>query len=545
MKLRIGTRGSDLALWQARHVAQQLTRAGAEVEITVLVTRGDRIDDVPLHLVEGKAFFTKEIEDALLHEEIDVAVHSHKDLPVEGPEGLTIAAVPARAEAGEKLLVRPEAYEPTAHFLPLRPRAKVGTSAPRRQAQVMALRADLVLAHLRGNVPTRVQHLRDGHYDAIVLAAAGLDRLQLDTSGLVCVDLSAAHLVPAPGQGALGIQVRSADKQTREFVRTVLHDEECAQRVDAERALLLAAGGGCNLALGALVQPLAEGQWQAYVFRGPDGSDPERPARWAQAIADTASGAARLGLAAASQSASTGMGPLAGLRVALTGSHNGGSRLRERLLTLGADVRSEAVIEFRDLENTQLARHVGKLVAKDGLVFTSRQAVRAMLGIPVPPGVILAAVGPGTARALEEVGLEADIVGRGGARDLARDLRVDGLKRVLHPCALDALPDLREALEARGVRVESLPVYSTHAKAVIELDAQADARVYLSPSAVRAAAQIEPAGRSGEPLRIAIGASTSKALSEMRLECLTPPAANPEAIIGFLVHHTSTLESVR
>jgi len=542
MKLNIGTRGSDLALWQARHVAQRLTEAGAEVDITVLVTRGDRIDDVPLHLIDGKAFFTKEIEDALLSEQIDVAVHSHKDLPVEGPVGLTIAAVPARAGAGERLLVRREAYDPAGHFLPLRQGARVGTSAPRRQAQVTALRGDLVIEHLRGNVPTRVQRLRDGGYDAIVLAAAGLDRLQLETSDLVCVNLGTRHFVPAPGQGALGVQVRTTDAETLSFVRAAMHDAASAANIEAERGLLLAAGGGCNLALGAHVQALSNGKWEAHVFRGPDGSDSKRPARWAQVVADTADEAARKGLELASQSETTGMGPLAEMRVALTGTRNGGGRLRERLGALGAEVLSEAVIECAPIEGTQLGERLARLDTGDGMVFTSRQAVNAMQGLTIPTGVLVAAVGSGTAQALENMGITADVVGTGGARDLAEALPMSSVKHVLHPCAAEALPDLRDALELRGIQVESLPVYITRAMDSIELRTGVDARVYLSPSAVRAAAQAEAAGQGGQAARVALGAHTGKALDEAQLHCFTPPDGDRESIIGFLLNHTPTLE---
>ena len=177
MKIRIGTRGSKLALWQAHYVRDRLQAAGAEVEIEVLVTRGDRIDDVPLQNVAGKGFFTKEIEDALLDGRVDVAVHSHKDLPVESPPGLAIAAVPERADPAERMLIAPAAHDPDAALLPLLQGVRIGTSSPRRQAQIAALRPDLEILQLRGNVPTRVKRLREGRYDAIVLAAAGLDRL--------------------------------------------------------------------------------------------------------------------------------------------------------------------------------------------------------------------------------------------------------------------------------------------------------------------------------------------------------------------------------
>jgi len=231
--IRIGTRGSDLALWQARHVAERLAAAGAESTLVVLETRGDRIDDVPLQSVEGKGFFTSEIEAALREKRIDLAVHSHKDLPSAPAPGLVIAAVPARASVEERLLIAPAAHAPRAHGLPLVRRARVGTSAPRRTEQLRALRADLELLPLRGNVPTRVRRLREGRYDAIVLAAAGLDRLALDLRDLIVLTLPRELLVPAPGQGALAIQTRADDEELRELCARVLADRETAVAVEA------------------------------------------------------------------------------------------------------------------------------------------------------------------------------------------------------------------------------------------------------------------------------------------------------------------------
>ena len=169
MKIRIGTRGSDLALWQANYVKACL-EPGAEVEIIVIETRGDAIDDVPLQSVEGKAFFTAEIEKALLDGDIDLAVHSHKDLATSSPGGLVIGAVPERGPVEEVLLIRSESHDLGAPMIPLKAEARVGTSAPRRRAQLLTLRPDLNVADLRGNVPTRVRRCQSGTYDAVILA---------------------------------------------------------------------------------------------------------------------------------------------------------------------------------------------------------------------------------------------------------------------------------------------------------------------------------------------------------------------------------------
>ena len=221
MKPRIGSRGSDLALWQSQWVAAQLAELhGVECEIIVVTTSGDRIQDVPLRPELGSGFFTKEIEEGLLRGDFDIAVHSLKDLAVRFPDGLDLGAVSKRAAAGETLLALPHAVERDADFVQLRSGARVGTSSPRRQRWLKAKRPDLVLDELRGNVPTRIAKLRDAQrYDAIVLASAGLDRLEIDLDGLEAQRLDASTFACCPGQGALGLQIRSDDRATRALRR--------------------------------------------------------------------------------------------------------------------------------------------------------------------------------------------------------------------------------------------------------------------------------------------------------------------------------------
>ena len=544
MKLRIGTRGSDLALWQARHIAGQLTRAGHEVEIIVLETRGDRIDDVPLQSVEGKGFFTTELEQALSSERIDLAVHSHKDLPSEMPAGLVIAAVPPRAAAEERLLVAPLAHDPDAAFLPLKRGARVGTSAPRRTAQLAALRADLQLSALRGNVPTRVRRLREGRYDAIVLAAAGLDRLALDVSGLVVLTLPREQLVPAPGQGALAIQTRASDGALRELCARVLADPEAAATVAAERALLVALGGGCNLPLGVTLQRDAKRVWHALAFLGAGHPRPEHPARWCRASgADPAAAAAAAG-ALLDGGAPTACGPLAGLRVALTGSRDSAGELCARLATLGARVLREDVVEIEDLEAPALARSLAALARGDALVVTSANAARRLRGLAVAAGVRIAAVGQASARALRDAGLAPEVVGEGGARELARRLDLARGARVLFPCAENARRELEVELAERGVMVERLVLYRSRARHGAALSAEADVRLYLSPSAVAAGLEHERAG-SGRAQRLALGPSTSAALAAAGLAHDCPASTDTEDVLAALARAHACAAPVR
>jgi hydroxymethylbilane synthase len=241
--MKIGTRGSQLARWQAEWVRARLAERGVVAELVVIKTRGDAEVDRPLHELEGKGFFTKEIEDALLAGRIDLAVHSLKDLPTDLPPGLTLGAIPARHDPREALV-----NGTTIAGLPAGTR--VGTSSLRRIAQIRFLRPDLEVVPLRGNVPTRVRKVetRDG-LDAALLALAGLERLDLGGKATV---VDALDVMPAPGQGALGIEIRADDRATRTALRP-LHDPASAAAVTAERALLAALGGGCQAPVAAWV----------------------------------------------------------------------------------------------------------------------------------------------------------------------------------------------------------------------------------------------------------------------------------------------------
>jgi hydroxymethylbilane synthase len=243
--VRIGSRGSPLALWQAEHVAARLRDLGHETDIQVIVTTGDRVLDRRLEAVGGKGAFLKEIEDALLSGEADLAVHSLKDVPVTLPPGLHLAAVLERADPRDALVA---ASGRTLAGLPAG--SRIGTTSLRRAALLRDLRPDLLVQDLRGNVDTRLRRLREGSFDAVVLAMAGLGRLgRLEE---VTEALDPAVFVPAPGQGAIALECRSDDAGMAEAVAP-LHHELTGRAVAAERAFLAALGGGCNVPLGAHV----------------------------------------------------------------------------------------------------------------------------------------------------------------------------------------------------------------------------------------------------------------------------------------------------
>lgn len=247
-KIIIGSRGSDLALWQANHVLRKLQKLNLSVEIKIIKTQGDVIQDVSLDKLEGKGFFTKELEEALLKKEIDLAVHSHKDLPTTSPEGLKIAAVSEREDAAELIIVRKESADTTQKFL-FKQNAIVGTSSARRKSQLLAFRKDIQIQDLRGNVPTRIQKLRDKKYDAIMLAAAGIERLRIDLSEFKILRLDPKEFIPAPAQGVLGLQIREDDHELFEYVNK-LNSEKVEDIIGIERKVLNLFDGGCSLPLG-------------------------------------------------------------------------------------------------------------------------------------------------------------------------------------------------------------------------------------------------------------------------------------------------------
>lgn len=244
-KVIIATRGSKLALWQAEHIRQRLVErhAGLEVELLVLKTKGDIILDVPLAKVGGKGLFVKEIEDALLSGTADIAVHSMKDVPMVLPEGLTLGAVPEREVCTDLFLS--ERYESLAA---LPSGARLGTSSLRRQAQVLAMRPDIEVAMLRGNVETRLRKMKEGQYDAIILARAGVKRLGLGAT--FQQDLTPPEFLPAVGQGALGVEMREDRQDVREML-SFLEDEPTRLCVAAERAFLRRLDGGCQVPIAA------------------------------------------------------------------------------------------------------------------------------------------------------------------------------------------------------------------------------------------------------------------------------------------------------
>lgn len=270
-RLRIGSRGSQLARWQADHISALLRAQGNDVEIEIIKTTGDKILDVALAKVGTKGMFTKEIEEALAEGRVDLAVHSLKDLPTELSPGFEIAAITKRENSQDVFC---SARYNSITDLPQR--ARVGTSSLRRQAQLKALRPDLEIYPLRGNVDTRLHKLAEGEYDAIILAAAGLNRL--GETDLVRQVIPKEIMCPAAGQGALGIEIRAGDGLTRSHL-AFLDDADARAVTTCERALLNKLGGGCQVPIGAAAE-MRDGRLHLdAIVAHPDGSTILRESR--------------------------------------------------------------------------------------------------------------------------------------------------------------------------------------------------------------------------------------------------------------------------
>jgi hydroxymethylbilane synthase len=248
-RIAIGTRGSELALWQAEHVRQMLSaKTDTPIEITVVKTTGDKIDALPFSKMEGKGFFTKELEEELIAGRIDLAVHSMKDLQTILPDGLSVGAVCSRGDPREIVLIDPESYDES-QPLGVKKGKVIGTSSVRRQCQISEIMPSLEIRDLRGNVPTRVQKLRDGRYDAIIVAYAGILRLGIDLSDLKTVTLDLDTFLPAPAQGIVAVEICERNDDVAAIL-PLIDDPYLRTQVRLERGLLARFEGGCRLPLG-------------------------------------------------------------------------------------------------------------------------------------------------------------------------------------------------------------------------------------------------------------------------------------------------------
>jgi hydroxymethylbilane synthase len=261
-KIIIGTRGSQLALWQANYTKDALEKLGVEVELKIIKTKGDKIQHLGFDKMEGKGFFTKEIEDQLLSGDVNIAVHSMKDLPTTSPEGLVVTAVSYRANPADSLIIDKSSFT-KGKTMNLPEGAIVGTSSARRKAQLLGFRPDLIVRDIRGNVDTRLRKLKEEDYDAIVLAAAGFSRLEMDMSDFDVITFNPKEFIPAPAQGVLAFQTRTDDLGTRRILKEI-HRSDVASCTNVERKTLNLIEGGCHTPIGIYCERDTNGYYHVW-----------------------------------------------------------------------------------------------------------------------------------------------------------------------------------------------------------------------------------------------------------------------------------------
>lgn len=488
----IGSRGSDLALWQAHFVQEQLRALGYPSRIQIILTKGDRIQHLSFDKIEGKGFFTKEIEDALLHAEIDLAVHSLKDLPTTSPEGLRIAALSYREDPRDMLLIRKESYEATAPFF-LKAGSSLGTSSARRKVQARLLQPDLNIQDLRGNVPTRVQKCRDGKYDAILLAAAGLKRLQLDLSDLVAIPVDPSTFVPAPAQGVLGLQIRENDPYLQK-VAAKLHRPDVAAAVEVERHALHLFEGGCHMPVGAFCEKKGD-SFELTVAKA--ATDAELPVK----VRLTGSSTEGMAERAVELSNKVRQGNIFISRAAAECS-----LLVRQLQAHGYQVQTEKLIETKQVDLPVVPKG-------DWFFFVSRNAVEHFFAQhSLPLDTKIAAVGGGTAQSLLKLGYEPAFFGHNTDLHQVAQAFIDLAQtgKVVFPIADRSRRSIQKAIQAH-FEVLEVQVYETLLLPQA-FDTKFDAVVLTSPSSAEAYLAANPVTESC--LYVAMGATTLSYLQQ-------------------------------
>jgi len=499
-KIIIGSRGSELALWQANFIQKELDKAGVKTEIKIIKTRGDKQPEERFSEMQGQGFFTKEIEDALLGKEIDLAVHSYKDLPTTPVKGLTVGAVSYREDPSELLLINKEAVDLKKKLF-LKKEALLGTSATRRKVQVLALRPDVIIEELRGNVPTRIQKLRDKKYDAIFVASAAIERLGIDVSEFHAERLSPHELVPAPAQGVLALQIREGDKAMHEVVQKINHPE-VEEIVSIERKIFNLFDGGCNLPLGIYCVKERDEEdkpffkaWAAYAKTDKEIPryyyfETRQPETWPQKVSEKIK---------SNNPAS----------VFITRDIREDDFFSRVLKASGYEVSGRAFIEFKSIP-------FGKPRATDWIFFSSKHAVKYFFEQkPEIGNVKIGVIGKSTASQVRTYGKRADFIG------YSTDTRMTGKQfanlvksgTVLFPQAKDSMRSIQQQFYNKS-QVIDLPVYETLSKPVDGIP-DADIMLFTSPSNVEAFLEKKHI-KKGQKI-IAMGDATANTLKKAGL----------------------------
>ncbi|MFN6038042.1 MAG: hydroxymethylbilane synthase [Bacteroidota bacterium] len=472
-KIIIGTRGSELALWQANFTKKLLEKNGHTVEIKIISTAGDRSQqwNTAWDKMEGKGFFTKELEEALLSKEIDLAVHSYKDLPTEEVKGLTIAGVSKREDPSEILIIRKEKVDEKQKFR-LKSDAIVGTSSARRKSQLLAFRPDIKLKDLRGNVPTRVNKLRSGEYDAIMIALAGVSRLNLNLDDLHTEIISTDEIVPAPAQGVLAWQTRENDY---DLIRAIekINDEEVQYLCSLEKKVLSLFDGGCQLPLGILCEKDIDEEnkniWRFTVSKANSWDnqplqlkmETHHPYDFPDKIV-------------------AHLNQIKSKKIFITKNFREKDYLPNALKKIGFIAQGISLIEFRQIS-------LKDFPIPDWIFFSSKHAIKYFFQQkPAIGNAKIGCVGKATAQELRNFGMKADFIGQStDTRMIGKQFAsLAGKSKVLFPMAKESLQSVQNQLLNKE-QAFNLPVYAT-LKNSIKISEDFDIVVFTSPSNVDA-----------------------------------------------------------
>lgn len=520
-KLIIGTRGSELALWQANYVKDRLAEINITAELKIIKTQGDRILHLSFDKLEGKGFFTKELEEELLAGKIDLAVHSHKDLPTENPPGLIIAAVSEREDPSELLLILKDCVD-VHQKLSVKYGGIVGTSSNRRKAQLLALRPDLELADLRGNVPTRINKLRDESYDGIMLAKAGVSRLGIDLSEFYVEELTPTEFIPAPAQGVLAIQIRETDKDLFDALQA-LHHPHVAEELSVERSVLKLFGGGCHLPLGCYCRKHGD---TFEVFTSKAESDEDFPDR-VYIQSNTASGLAEKVVAAFDKKRKLPK------TVFISRDLSSHSYFKRALAKHGIEVEARSLIKTVPVIN-RFDSYILKGI--DWVFFTSKNAVEYFFKLEpkFPKTVKFGVMGTGSEEMLRKNGYFPEYTGYSTDTSVVAEefAKLANGSTILFPGAENPMRSIHNGLSA-DTKIIDLPVYETMIEEVVSASS-AEVLVFTSPSNVEGYFRdnlLENYQRV-----IAIGKSTGKKLEELNIKYTLPSAPDEvglaEAVFG-------------
>ncbi|MCI0922178.1 hydroxymethylbilane synthase [Sphingobacterium rhinopitheci] len=508
-KLIIGTRGSKLALWQAYFVKDRLAEIGVEAELKIIKTQGDIIQHLRLDKLEGKGFFTKELEEELLSSKIDLAVHSHKDLPTINPPGLIIAAVSEREDPSEVIIIHKDCVDLTKR-LSLKHNATVGTSSNRRKAQLLSLRPDLEFTDLRGNLQTRIQKLRDEKYDAIVLAKAGVTRIDMDLSDFHIVEIAPVEVIPAPAQGVLAIQIRETDKDLFDTLQK-LNNAAVAKTIAVERKVLNMFDAGCHAPLGCYCRE-KDGKFEAWTSIADTNEDfPDR--YYLQS--ETTEGMAEKIFAKYQKDRKLPSS------VFISRDLDEHSYLAKSLKKHNIAIDDRSLIKVYPIINT-----LDSFILKraDWIFFNSKNAIEHFFNLKplLLKKTKIGVLGRGSETILRKYGRIADFSGDDlgiSTEEIAKEFAklVDG-QTVFIPRAKDSLMSIQNALTA-ATTVIDMPIYETVVEDNVSASS-ADVLIFTSPSNVEAYFK-ENLAEPNQKI-ICIGYSTAKPIEAMGLSYVLP-----------------------